>query len=919
MSAQIPADPAEPADQVAPSPLDIKAELEGWRARAAWLLSVVVAIAGVPTYGFMVTGALLSGRGSPLLWVYAAAYAVFVLLAAVPRPGGSFRAWVFLFAAYVNAAASMARLGLLGSGRLFLAILPPVATILIGPRAGYLAAAASLAMFSVFTVLARTGSLERWLTERSNSLAPDMWAEAAGALAILLFTLVVLVERFYALHIRTLTASRKAASDLELLAERLREREERLGLVMQGTNDGIWDWNVATDEVYFSPRWKSMLGYGEDEIANLFASWRALLHPDDAERALAEVNAYLQGCKPVFELEHRLRAKDGSYRWILARGIALRDAAGRATRMVGAHTDVSERRRTQAELRAAYETLEQRVSERTRELAVLNSLAEVVSRSLDLGEIMSAALEKTTEAVGVEAGAAYRLDEQTLVMMAQRGLSVRFARFVSLLPLATIRGDGGGAAETLLSRPVDDYLDGELRSRMQAEGLRLVILVPLAAKGRLLGGIMICTRAERSLSPEESSLLVAIGRQVGLAVENARLYHLERARHEEAERRRTVAEGMRETLAVLNSDHSLEQTLSFIVSQASRLMGSDAASLLRLESPDGLMRIQSAYGLEPDYVASISFSPGRGGAGRALTERRPLVVADATAFLAGIAPSEEAMFEEEKKALELMVSRGYHAILSVPLVVKDEDYGGITLYYRRAREFSDEEIQLAMGVADQAALAIENARLRAQAEQSAAFAERSRLARDLHDSVTQSLYSVTLYAEAVARMLEAGDSGNAVGHLRELRATAQDALREMRLLIFQLSPPALSEGGLAASLQTRLDAVETRGGAAVTFETEGSEHLPPATARELYQIAQEALNNIVKHARARRVTVRLRFEERLTRLEIGDDGAGFDVEGTRQGGGLGLRGMTERVQRLGGTLSIESAPGGGTRIVVELR
>ncbi len=768
-------------------------------------------------------------------------------------------------------------------------------------------------------MLARTGFLERWLTERSNSLAPDMWAEAAGALAILVFTLVVLVERFYALHIRTLTASRKAASDLELLAGRLREREERLGLVMRGTNDGIWDWNLATDEVYFSPRWKSMLGYGEDEIANVFASWQALLHPDDVEHALAEVDAYLQGRKPVFELEHRLRHKDGTYRWILARGIALRDAAGRATRMVGAHTDVTERRRTQAELRAAYEMLEQRVSERTRELAVLNSLADVVSRSLDLGEIMSAALEKTTDAVSVEAGAAYRLDEHTLVMMAQRGLPVRFARSVSLLPLAAIPVDGGDPAETLLSLAVRDYPDGELRRHMEAEGLRLFIFVPVTAKGRLQGGILACTRAERSLSPEESSLLLAIGRQVGLAVENARLYRLERARHEEDERRRTVAEGMRETLAVLNSDHSLEQTLGFIVSQASRLMGSDAASLLRQESPDGPMRIQSAWGLDPEYVASISFSPGKGGAGRALAERRPLVIADATAFLAGTGPSAEAMFDEEKKSLELMVARGYHAMLSVPLVVKDEDYGGITLYYRRAREFSDEEIQLAMGVADQAALAIENARLRAQAEQSAAFAERSRLARDLHDSVTQSLYSVTLYAEAVARMLEAGDSANAVGHLRELRATAQDALREMRLLIFQLSPPALSQGGLAAALQTRLDSVETRGGTAVTFETEGTERLPPAVARELYQVAQEALNNVLKHARARQVTVRLRFEERLTRLEIGDDGAGFDVEEARRGGGLGLRGMAERVERLGGTLRIESAPGAGTRILVELR
>ena len=238
----------------------------------------------------------------------------------------------------------------------------------------------------------------------------------------------------------------------------------------------------------------------------------------------------------------------------------------------------------------------------------------------------------------------------------------------------------------------------------------------------------------------------------------------------------------------------------------------------------------------------------------------------------------------------------------MPLVIKDEGYGGITLYYRQPREFSQEEIQLAMSVADQAALAIENARLRGQAEQAAAFAERSRLARELHDSVTQSLYSITLYSEAVARMLTAGAGSEAVEHLRELRATAQEALREMRLLIFQLSPPALDKGGLAGALQVRLDAVEARGGLKVDLQVQGSERLTPLVRQELYQIAQEALNNALKHARAQAVRVLLDFRENGTRLEVSDDGSGFEPEEADRGGGLGLRGMRERAQGIGGTL-----------------
>lgn len=123
----------------------------------------------------------------------------------------------------------------------------------------------------------------------------------------------------------------------------LLESQERLSLVIHGSNDGIWDWNLITNEVYFSPRWKEMLGYGEEELENKFAVWMQLMHPEDRERALNEIQAYLSKQKPAYELEHRLRHKDGSYRWILARAVVLRDAQGRPVRMAGSHVDLTER------------------------------------------------------------------------------------------------------------------------------------------------------------------------------------------------------------------------------------------------------------------------------------------------------------------------------------------------------------------------------------------------------------------------------------------------------------------------------------------------------------------------------------------------------------------------------------------------
>jgi PAS domain S-box-containing protein len=139
----------------------------------------------------------------------------------------------------------------------------------------------------------------------------------------------------------------------------LRQSEERLALVIQGSSDGVWDWDLRTNAAYFSARWKTMLGYTEHEVENHFSAWERLLHPADRERALASIQAYLSGQALTYELEHRLRHKDGSYRWILSRGVVLRDAQGKPVRMAGSHVDLTERKQAEEQLARAYAELSQ--------------------------------------------------------------------------------------------------------------------------------------------------------------------------------------------------------------------------------------------------------------------------------------------------------------------------------------------------------------------------------------------------------------------------------------------------------------------------------------------------------------------------------------------------------------------------------
>jgi PAS domain S-box-containing protein len=234
---------------------------------------------------------------------------------------------------------------------------------------------------------------------------------------------------------------------------------------------------------------------------------------------------------------------------------------------------------------------------------------------------------------------------------------------------------------------------------------------------------------------------------------------------------------------------------------------------------------------------------------------------------------------------------------------------------------SEEELAFYTALADQAAVAVTNARLAVSARQGAALMERARLSRDLHDSVSQALFSMTMHARgAQLSMTQAGvDENSSLGRsLAELVELTRGALAEMRALIFELRPGALAEEGLVAALRRQAAALSAREQVAITVDGP-QERLALADGVEehLYRLASEALHNVAKHAGAEVATVHLEDRTGHLRLQIHDNGVGFDAEATRAGH-IGLSTMAERAEVIGAQLSLTSSPGRGTTVVVSL-
>ncbi len=309
--------------------------------------------------------------------------------------------------------------------------------------------------------------------------------------------------------------------------------------------------------------------------------------------------------------------------------------------------------------------------------------------------------------------------------------------------------------------------------------------------------------------------------------------------------------------------------------------------------PDGWLRRAADWGLSADQASQLERLPA------AFLDENPAVIS-------------LDLNQEQRLPAALHLS-GFMGYLAAPLQLRDGTFGLLQLFYAQRRIISVDDFVFLSLISEQLAVILENVRLRAVVERHAAWQERQRLARDLHDSVTQSLHSLALQTDVLRYRLAKGRTGLALETLQQIEASARQSLKEMRLLLYEmrLAPPDAIHW--LEMLRVRLEAVEGRADIQWTLAAPDPPPWPLAWEPDLYAICMEALNNALKHAGANRVSIQARGGADWLWLQIEDDGCGFDP--TRQPvGGIGMQSMRERASQLGGRLQVTSQPGQGTQV-----
>ena len=538
----------------------------------------------------------------------------------------------------------------------------------------------------------------------------------------------------------------------------------------------------------------------------------------------------------------------------------------------------------------------------------LREVIESISSELELRPLLQLILRHACELMDADVGSIglYDADARVMEIAAAHGLPEG--------ELGRRQGPHEGLAGLVMERrePVVLQSYGTVPNPVYPElGHHAVVAVPILWRERLLGFFGVGGEAPRRFDEADVQTLALFARHAAIAIENARRYQWEQRRTERLALIARIGH-------IITADLALDDLLDRAAEAIHELLGYPNVDipLVHPRDPETLV-VRARGGAYKRHIAGEDRLPiTQGIMGAAVRERRVQLVNDI---------SKDPRYVKPTGAVEVK------AELAVPIVLGEHVLG--VLNVESGGSFDQEDATSLQIIADHLAVAIRNARLFESAQALAVLEERERLSRDLHDSVTQMLFSVTLVAQSLIPTWRQ-DRAEGEARAQRLLTLSRLALAEMRALIADLrldvpahdslqgvAPVGLSrvrKEGLPAALRGYAEEISD-GALEVVLELDGYRPQPFEREEALFRIGQEALNNVVKHAGARTVRIGLRQDRDGIHLRVKDDGSGFDpakLAGAGQAGGLGLVGMRERANALRGELRFESEPGKGAAVTV---
>jgi PAS domain S-box-containing protein len=495
-------------------------------------------------------------------------------------------------------------------------------------------------------------------------------------------------------------------------ASRALTAELRNKLILAAVAEGIYEWTLASNELYISPRLREMLGFRVGELTS--ESWNERVHPDDKTLYRTAMVDYFKGRTKRFVCEYRVLDAKGRYRWISDRAKAVRDRDGRVTRYIGAISDVTDRVRTKQALEARNRDLAEALERQTATSEVLKA----ISRStFNLQAVLDTLLESAARLCDATIATIRHRDGDTYHLAATYGCTPEwrdhFARY-------SVKADRGSVfGRTIVERRtvhIPDVLADPDFGRPEAQklmGFRAALGVPLLREGKVVGVVNLFRPEPRSFTPQQIELVETFADQAVIAIENARLFGEVQARNRdlaEALEQQTATSEILRTISTSPAD--LQPVLDAVAKNAARLCAADDGHIWQRDSAD--LQVVASWGGQPSRRRRLTISR-QSVVGRAAHDRAPVHVEDLAEAFHTEFPDSRAMKEG-----------GFRTILAVPLLRKGEAIGVIMIRRTEVRPFSDAQIALVTTFADQAVIAIENTRL---------FRELEARTRDLTESL----------------------------------------------------------------------------------------------------------------------------------------------------------------------------------------